>query len=94
MKLVLPVPVRKVTGPGWCTFEHEPREVEVVYLTRRRAGNGWHYNAAFDHPDAHSEAVRIGAGGMLVAWIRRADHPRWRPPVFPAGAYSLVIKEG
>lgn len=62
MKLTLPVPVEKVAvGPCAYTFRHEPREVDVLFLTRQSAGRDgkrWYYTAHFHHPDAHPEACR------------------------------------
>lgn len=92
MKLILDVPTEKISGPGWTRFECSKRMVDVVYLTRMKSGLGWRYYAAFDHPDAHPEAIRTGTGGLFVQWVRRADHPLWRPPAFPDGAYSMYIR--
>lgn len=95
MKLTLPVPVEKVQiTPYSYTFRHEPREVDVLVLTREPASRDrsrWHLSAHFDHPDAHHEAPRVGINRTLVAWIRRADHPGWKPPEFPAGASAVTI---
>lgn len=95
MKLNLPVPIEKVeVGPCSHTFRYELREVDVLFLTRQSAGRDrkrWYYSAHFRHPDAHHEACRIGIDGTISAWIRRADHPGWKPPEFPAGASAVTI---
>jgi len=98
MKLVLNVPVEKVilAGGGY-TFKFEPREVDVLAVSRSRTGrshNAHHYYAHHNHPDLHPEYPRIGADGKMDnVWIRRADHPKWKPPVFKDGELIVWIEQ-
>ena len=101
MKLLLPVPIRKVpVGMSAYTFENESRLVDVIAVTRTRTGarKGWRYDAHYTHPDAHPEMPRIGVNGSLLCWIRRASHPEWSPPDFPdgdkPGTVFIVCQEG
>jgi len=88
VKLILPVPIRKVqVNPGSYTFETENRVVDVLFVSRTPANRTglpkWHYVAHFNHPEAHPEASRVGIKNTLTCWIRRADHRHWSPPKFP-----------
>lgn len=98
MKILAPIPVEKVTGPGWCSFRTEVREVEVVRVIRTHATrygslNRFHYSADIkDHPDVHPEAVRIGANGLHRVNIqRRGLNPKWKPPAFADGNYIFEV---
>lgn len=98
MNLILPVPVEKIAvGRNAHTFLHLPRIVTVQYVERAPRGSAmraWHYYAHFDHQDVHPEAARIGKNGLMTAWIRRADHPLWKPPAFPDGVFLVDVREG
>ena len=98
MKILAPIPVEKVTGPGWYSFRNEVRELEVIRVmrtpaTRYKDLNRWHYMAdVADHPDMHPEAVRIGANGRHRVNIqRRGLNPKWKPPIFADGSYFFEV---
>lgn len=91
MKLKLYVPVEKIwVGACGYTYRHEELEVDVLAVSRRPAGgNRWHYTAHFKHPRVPPDYPLIN--GMVMQWIRRADHPVWRPPAFPGKSSYAVI---
>lgn len=93
MKLTLPIPIRKVAlSTNTYTFESEDRLVNVIAVSRTRAGAGrWHYTAHYEHPDTHPEACRTGINGSLACWIRRASYPKWKPPVFSSNESETVM---
>ena len=95
MKLMLPIPIQKIqVGPCAVRFRHEVREVEVIAISRTSAGpNRWHYTAHYIHPDAHPECPRAGLRGSLIAWVRRASHPAFKPNklAFIPGKANTVV---
>ena len=93
MRLNLPVPIREVRTIFSSRFKHEQRECEVLAVSRTPAGGGrWHYTAHYSHPDAHPNHIRSTyPDGSLSSWIRRADHPKWKPPAFPPKANYVKV---
>lgn len=92
MRLTIDIPVRKIqVGPYATSFEFEPRDCEVVAVSRTRSGQGWHHTVHLAHPDIHPEYPRIGVNGSYTAWLRRASYPKWKPPIFPNGKSGTVF---
>lgn len=96
MKLTMQVPVRqRWVTPTSYTFDCEPREVEVLFVSRTPANchrTAWFYHAHFTHPDIAPE-FPTRQGGEVSQWIRRADHPKWQPPVFAPGQNIVQLKQ-
>lgn len=95
MTLTMQIPVRKrmVSATSY-TFDFEPREVEVLMVSRSPANchrTAWFYHAHFTHPDIAAE-YPCHPPGVITRWIRRADHPRWKHPVFGPGQTVVTLK--
>lgn len=96
MRLTIDIPVRKIqVGPCATSFEFEPRDCEVIAVSRTRSGGrGWHHTVHVVHPDIHAEYPRTGVNGSYARWLRRASYPKWKPPVFPNDKHGTVMITG